>query len=126
MAVDYVKLAATATRLIGENGRTVTFKRVSRTLADATKPWKGTNPAADVLVPVKAVLVPYTEEEMPDDQLRKSSMKCFVAADAFGQTNNHEDMEFLTDPETGQWRVLNVKTVFPGETKVLYEVSLRR
>ena len=126
MAVDYAKLAATATRLISENGRTVTFKRVSRTVADPSKPWKGTNPSADVLVPVKAVLVPYTEEEMPDEQMRRGAMKCFVAASAFGTANDHSDMEFLTDPETGVWRVLEVKTVFPGEVKVLYEVALRR
>lgn len=39
--VDYVKLAATATRLIRANGTTVTLNALSTAAADPTKPWRG-------------------------------------------------------------------------------------
>lgn len=41
MAVNYAKLALTAKRLIGENGRTVQLVRPSETPADVNAPWNG-------------------------------------------------------------------------------------
>ena len=39
--VDFVSLAATAQRLIEENGRSVTLFRKDRTPANAAEPWRG-------------------------------------------------------------------------------------
>lgn len=39
--VDYVKLAATATRLVRANGTTVTINALATAPADPAKPWRG-------------------------------------------------------------------------------------
>lgn len=39
--VDYVKLAATALRLITKNGKTITVTKLNTTASDANKPWRG-------------------------------------------------------------------------------------
>ncbi|MCK5131701.1 MAG: hypothetical protein KAR40_06060 [Candidatus Sabulitectum sp.] len=41
MAIDYVKLAATALRLIAAAGREITVIKFNQTPADAGKPWEG-------------------------------------------------------------------------------------
>jgi len=55
--VDYVKLAATADRLITANGRTVTFQRKSEVASDAAKPW-GAQTGVDTEFETKAVFAP--------------------------------------------------------------------
>lgn len=49
--VDYVKLAATALRLVTKNGKTVTVTKLNTTASDADKPWRG---AADPRGPAAA------------------------------------------------------------------------
>lgn len=124
MAINYTALAATAERLIRENGRDVTFKRRNKTPADATKPWKGAGaPSGDTDHTVKGVLVPYTEDEMKDEQLRRGSMKAYVASNEITQ---QDDFEFLSDAVTGEWRVVTVQPIQPGPVCVLFEVAMRR
>ena len=59
--VDYVRLAATAKRLIEANGREVTLYRRQRTPSDSTKAWRGasrTTPPEASMGPVKVAFVP--------------------------------------------------------------------
>jgi len=55
--VDYVKLAATAKRLVAANGRPITFVRKSEVAADPAKPWDA-QAGADVTFTTPAVFVP--------------------------------------------------------------------
>lgn len=55
--VDYVKLAATAKRLVAANGRTITFVQNSEVAVDPDKPWGATEEQRTVLV-TSAVFVP--------------------------------------------------------------------
>jgi len=55
--VDYVKLAATAERLIAANGRLITFVRKPEVAADPDKPW-GTQTGADIIFETSSVFVP--------------------------------------------------------------------
>lgn len=56
--VDYVKLAATAERLIRHNGRPITFVRKPGVQLDPTKPWKGADPTEnEILLPLNGVFV---------------------------------------------------------------------
>jgi len=55
--VDYVKLAATAERLIAANGRTITFVRKPEVAADPTKPW-GPQTGSDITFETSSVFVP--------------------------------------------------------------------
>jgi hypothetical protein len=47
--VDYVKLAATAERLVRQSGRLITFVKKDRTPADPSKPWNGSVDGEDLL-----------------------------------------------------------------------------
>lgn len=47
--VDYVKLAATAERLVRQSGRLITFVKKDRTPADPLKPWNGSIDGEDLL-----------------------------------------------------------------------------
>ena len=55
--VDYVKLAATAQRLVAANGRLITFVRKSEVASDPAKPW-GAQVGADTDFETSAVFVP--------------------------------------------------------------------
>jgi hypothetical protein len=50
---DYVRLAATAKRLVESNGRPVSFVRLQDAPADPDKPWRG---AADPRTPPAATV----------------------------------------------------------------------
>ena len=47
--VDYVKLAATAERLVRENGRPISFVRKAGGPIDPSRPWKGSVDSEDIL-----------------------------------------------------------------------------
>jgi len=53
--VDYVKLAATAERLVTKNGRTVTLVRTGEVPVDVDKPWLGNVAAGETTLVVPAV-----------------------------------------------------------------------
>lgn len=54
---DYTRLAATAARLIKNNGRSITFVKLDETPADPTEPWNG--PASsDTTLALNGVFVP--------------------------------------------------------------------
>lgn len=131
MAVNYGSLAATAERLIRENGRDITFIRKSRTPMNPAKPWDGRAGAAtpdpeDSRVTVKGVMWPYTEDEMRDENTRRASNRALVSAVAFGAGKTHEDMEYVEDGVTGKWRVVKVEALQPGDTNILFIAQLVR
>ena len=83
MALNYASLAATALKLIGENGKNVTIRKSEPAVAvDALKPWR-TDTANTFAVVVKAVEHPYTQYEVDDKVITKGDTRLYVAADAF-------------------------------------------
>lgn len=82
MAVNYVSLAATAKRLISENGKNVIFTRVvPETPVDMAKPWRAGTPNSFQLT-VRAVEYPYTVTEVDDKVIKRGDTRLYVAADA--------------------------------------------
>lgn len=55
MAINYVKLAAKAQKLITDGGRTITLVRQNETPIDAAKPWNGSIPAPETTLNVPAM-----------------------------------------------------------------------
>jgi len=128
MALNYPKLAATADRLIAQNGKMVTFYRQSQTPADVTKPWRGAgaNNDADTLGPVKAVVIP--NDELDDKEaMRRGDATGYVAASTFLLGTTPEDMvqiDRMVDNEGYTWHVHGVKIIAPGPIRILYECVL--
>jgi hypothetical protein len=56
--VDYTKIAETAERMIGKNGREIIFRKPDLTPLDANKPWNGPDPDEYTEITLKAVFVP--------------------------------------------------------------------
>lgn len=80
MAINYTRLAATAERLIRENGRVVTLRKRNDTPPDANEPW---NPSPDdTLTDVRAVIAPHEEEDEEGQRTRYGEAEAIIAENA--------------------------------------------
>ena len=132
MAVDYTNLANVALRLIGENGRSVTLTKKSRTLVDAAKPWRGTNDTLNTTLVATAVLFDVTDEQISlniaggednRDLILRGDKMAVVAANSTSGQNLRSFDTFLDESEV--YQIINVETVKPGPTTILYILQLR-
>lgn len=117
---DHQKFIATALRLIAKHGRNVTFKVVSSTLADPTKPWKGTLTAPTTIGPLKAVFVPFRGFEFGsvfnDTALFKEVEQiCMVA----GNQGSLETAHIVTDSGKN-YKIEWIQRLRPGDQTILY------
>lgn len=129
---DYVKLAATAKRLIEGAGRNVVFRRLGKQIDDPTKPWRASenirNPA-DLEVQAQAVFVdPVSAAKMglgldsQSDLMKKIEAVALVAVES-----SPEDLETCDEiVELGTtFSIEHVEILKPGPTKLLYIFLLK-
>lgn len=144
MSINYAHLADVALTLIRDNGRDVTFRRVSRLAADVSKPWRAVDSSTvatdgQSTVVVRAVVVPYQQIETDGEMVRRGDKRCYVSAEAWiaacaaldvpGVVVNRQ-LEFydtMIESDGQTWRVLNVGLVNPGPLAIpiLYDVHMR-
>ena len=134
MAIDYVKAATTAARLVSENGRSVTFLRLDQTIDDSAKPWRGTsNPRTvpDDTVTTSGVFVSPMEggallgrTTTSIEWIKRSEQICIVALGATSTDDLSRFDELLDGTE--RWRITGVETLKPGSTTLLYFVGVAR
>lgn len=127
---DFVELAGVAETLIAENGRDVTFKRVSRTAGDAAKPWRGPSASPESLT-VRGCFVPPSGSGFGHDEmdsigslLRGGNQVILVAAKAVG-TAKLEEYDSILDG-TDVWKIAQVAVLKPGSVTVLYAVEVMK
>lgn len=131
MAINYVKLQATALRLITENGRTITLGRKSRNPADASEPWNGPT-GADTTLSISGVFVPPSsvrEFGLPalgegteyQDLLRFSQQIIIVAP----EDEDIRDYEYVTD-RSENWGIVGTQVLRPGDLIMLGFIGVRR
>lgn len=129
--VDYVRLQATALRLINENGRAITLVRKSRTPADANEPWNGPT-GMDTSLSLVGVFVPpnsVREFGLPAlgegteyvDMLRFSQQIVIVAP----QANDVRGYEIVRDRSV-DWGILATQVLRPGDLTMLAFIGVRR
>jgi len=121
--VDYVKLAATAERLITKNGRAVTLTKLDRVAADPTKPWLGGGTATDT-VTATAVVFPIAFEDTDGNNIRRGDAEAFISHTE-NPTKNLDDYDKLTTNER-VWEIVNLNLLNPGGTRLMYHAHLRR
>lgn len=125
MAFDYAPISADAKELIEEFGRAVTFQKKSRTAADTAKPWRG--PAiADVesIEDIITAIVYGSNEDEPNSVVRRPPVAtAYVAHLSFPTGTVVEDLDSIVDADT-TWRIAKCEPVNPGDTKVIYIMSL--
>jgi len=130
--VDYVRLAATANRLIEKNGRSIQFVRLNEDPADPTKPWNG--PAAGgegnldlfgVFVPPNTVrqfgLTALGEGTEFQDLLTMSEQVIITA-----QAEN--DLRLYTEvvDRSQRWGIIGLQVLRPADVTLLAFVGVRR
>lgn len=132
--VNYTSFRLLAERLIGENGRALTLRRVDQTNAeDPLKPWRA--PASmgsgNVSLPVVGVFTEYDKEDIDGTLVRAGDKRVLVAAkdteDAQTGSENIiiEDFDTILDGTT-VWKIIKVSVIEPGSLRVLYDIQARR
>lgn len=125
--VDYVKLAATAERLIEANGRSVTVTQQGQTPTDPTKPWRGqSTPVRDSVVGIAVVVDPATMgyEVQNVDNVKRADMLVLFAANNDGG-KSLENFDTITDGSI-VWKILRTQVLKPGATRLLYIFEVAR
>lgn len=128
--VDYVALAATAQRLIQENGRSISLISFNATAADANKPWRGAtdprvSPSASLTLygcfvePSSAIRLGMSTET--SDLLKRSTQIVMVASTADLSSYNE-----IIDSDTTRWKIEGMEKLKPGETTLLYFIGVKR
>lgn len=131
--VDYVKLSATALRLITSSGRSVSLVRKAQVAGDLTKPWDGPSGGTDILTPIEATFVPpNTVRQFGltalgrgtefDDLIAMSEQIAIVNPEALNLTQYTE----IEEADTSRWGIIGLQILQPGDTQVLAFIGVRR
>lgn len=117
MGINYLRMAATATRLITQNGKAIT---ISRTTDGAYDPITGTTTSTTTTNTSYAVQTEYASADIDGTLILLGDAKfmCIPGVEILKG-------DVLTC-DTGVWRVINVKPKNPGGTVLDYEVQARR
>ncbi len=124
--MDYVKLAATAQRLIDKTGRVVKLQRLSSEPADPDKPWKGPGqPEVAQEKELKATFVPAgggLGRDLVDEELLKRVEQVALIAPS------DVDLEVFNLVLDGgsKWKVEWIQTLKPAEQVLLYVFGVKR
>lgn len=129
--VDYVRLAATAQRLIEANGRLITFVRDSETPLDANQPWLGPT-GADTTLELSGVFV-------PPNTVRQFGLTALGQGTEFRDLISFSEEIAIVFPETSdlrqfthvedeaiRWGIIGLQVLKPGTVQLLAFVGLRR
>lgn len=128
--VDYVKLQATAARLLAKNGRSITFIAHNVTPGNAAKPWDGPADAratpASTSVQNAVMVEPSSDTQLGltsmQSDLFKRSEKIFIVS--AGTTDLEQFQEILDNGV--YWKIDVIQTLQPGSTVVLSFVGVKR
>lgn len=136
---DFVKLAATAKRLVEGSARSVTFFKANRLPADAAKPWRGPESGDPValeggatLEDVLACFVPATGSglgfdamDRPGTLIRDAQQFALVAATSLPDGTDLSEFDSIEDGST-VWKIVHVAELHPADTGLLWSVAVTR
>lgn len=125
--VDFVKLAATAERLIEANGRSVTVTKQGKTPVDPNQPWRGSStPVLDSVTGIAAFVSPGDLGKVVTnvDQLKRVDQVALFAANNDGG-KLLEDFDTITDGSV-IWKIHRAELLKPGATRLLYLFEVGR
>jgi hypothetical protein len=129
--VDYVRLAATAQRLITNSGRTITLVQPGLTALDPAKPWDGPGPA-ETKLPIPGTFVPpNTVRQFGLTALGKGTeFQDLIAFSeqiiiAYPGSADVSKFVFVRDGNI-DWNIIGVQSLTPGDTQILAFIGVRR
>lgn len=126
---DFVAAQNVARRLIGDNGRSLTFVQLSATPTNASEPWDGnaSTQADSVTVfgtfvqPSSSFLLGITTAQ--SDLFQNSSAIIIAPHPPTGE--NLATFDRVIDGTT-TWKIVTVETLQPGDLPILYFVGVAR
>lgn len=127
MSAFYDRMAATTQRLIGQFGRTVTLRRVSRTYDPITGSEAETveeQAVTCVILPASKGTVEAFDIKFERGTLIESNLRAVKLPAKGLQWPPAPGQEMLLDGET--WRVIGVTPSSPGGVDLVYSLSVQR
>jgi hypothetical protein len=126
---DFVKLAATAKRLIDANGRTVTVVQQGNTPADSDKPWRSADATNRASVTGKAVFVSTEPGSLGAQWINRENVKNSDQVAFFAANNDGgktlEDFDLIVDGSIN-WKITRAQLLAPADTRLLYVFEVDR
>lgn len=132
MAISYPNLKSLAERLIEANGRDLTLvRRDQGNLVNAAEPWRGSTETAEIKFVVKGVFVEFESEDFDGTLVRRGDKKILISdqsvIDEGGSATNLQIEEYDHILDGGvRYKILNVKTIQPGPTRIFFEIHARQ
>lgn len=129
--VDYVRVAATAKRLIDANGRQISLIRPSTVPLDPLKPWKGSVPGDEQLVINGVFVPPNTVRQFGISSLGEGTefidLIQFSEQIAIVHQGQVDVRDYTTLRDNGvNWNILGIQVLRPAETYLLAFIGVRR
>jgi hypothetical protein len=128
---DFVKLAATAKRLIEKNGRTLSLYKRSTTPANALQPWRGTaaadadgDPLDLIVCVVPASGSGFGRERVVDGELAEAFSEVgLIAASSVPAGVDLERFSSLVDGKRA-WKINKVGKLQPADVPLVFVLEL--
>ena len=131
MALNYTRMAATAERLIEENGRSLTLVKSGEVLEVPAEPWGPDTTTDEITITVIGAIVDFENEAQDGTLIMRGDKRCLIAhdsvVDAAGSSDptDIEKFDRLTDGGV-DWKIVEVTTWQPGDTRIFYDLQLRK
>lgn len=130
--VNYASFRSLAERLIEANGRSLSLvRRDQDNPTDPAKPWRDSTEAAEITVVVQGVFIDFEKEDFDGSLVRRGDKRILVAdqsvIDEGGSAANLniEDYDHILDG-TVRWKILGVKVIEPGDTRIMFDLQVRQ
>ena len=128
---DFVKLAATAKRLVEKNGRTLSLYKRSVTPANSSQPWRGTGVADTTGDPLDVIgcVVPasgsgFGRRRVVDGELAEAfEQVALVAASSVPVGIDLERFSTIVDGKRA-WKIDNVEKLQPADVPLVFVLGL--
>lgn len=121
MAFDYDRIAASALRQIENAGLDVT---ITRTVVGSFDPTTGgTTAAADIVATASGVQTRYSNRDIDGTVIKRGDMRLLIAASGLSISPEQGD---TATSDSIVWQVVNVESIKPSDTAVLYICQVRK
>jgi len=131
--VDYVKLSATAKRLIEANGRVITLIQDNKVPASAAEPWKGATPGTETISSISGVFVPpNTVRQFGLTSLGKGTEMIDMIdrseqiAIVNPETRELAQFSHLQEADGTRWGIIGLQILKPADIQLLAFIGVRR
>lgn len=137
MAIDQLRMAQVALKLIKAEGRAVQLLRINRTPADAEKPWRGSGANANIFTDATAAFMdPVSEKALgrsdtrgPEDSVVRGFQIAFLASAENPGVDYTLYDRLLDNGVFGTGLVYTMEVInllAPGEIPLLWEIEVTR